>query len=161
MKTLNKLFVSIVVLGLIASSACKKEETADTDNNNNNNNQQFSAGNGSLSCKINGTTYEFDLEYCAFAEGTLNLGVYLENNAQIQFTPAAVGTFDMNIGGQGVQNVLFLVLPDGTNLSAISATITINELGSTTSGSFEATCMDMISGTQYSVTDGLFSANLF
>jgi hypothetical protein len=161
MKTLNKLFIALIALGLITASACKKEETTDSDDNNNNNNPQFSAGNGSLSCKINGSTYTFDLEYCAFAEGTLNLGSFLENNAQIQFTPAAVGTFDMNIGGQGIQNVLFLVLDGGVSLVATSASITIDKLDGTCSGSFTASCVDMATGTEYTVTDGVFSANLF
>jgi len=161
MKTLNKLFIAILAFGLITGSACKKDETADP-NDNNNNNQQFNTGNGSLSCKIDGVDYQFDLEFCADLDGTLNLGNFLENDAQLQYTPSAVGTFDLVFGGQGIHSVLFLVLNDGTFIAATSGTITINELGGTTNGTFEATCTDAInSGTQYAVTNGSFSANLF
>ncbi len=158
MKTLNKLLLGLFILGLVTGTGCKKNED---DEPNNNNNPQFMAGNGSISCKIDGADFQKTIEYCALADGTLNLGNFLENDFQMQFTPAAVGTFDMNIGGQGIQNVLFIVLSDGTTLNATSATITIDELNGTTSGTFSASCVDGFGGTQYTVTDGQFSANLF
>jgi hypothetical protein len=158
MKRIFNLSIFMLVFG-VALSGCKKDN--DDDNNPDNNNQQFELGTGELKCTVNGTTFEANLEYCLFADGTLNLGNFLENNAQLQFTPAAVGTFEMNFGGQGTQDVLFLVMTNGTSLSATSATITISELDGTTSGTFTATCTDVATGDTYTVTNGSFSANLF
>ena len=147
----------ILLIGLITIS-CKKDSDDDA---NNNNSQQFDAGNGKLTCKVDGVAFSANLEYCTLADETLNLGNFLENNAQLQYTPATVGTHQLNIGGQGTQSVLFLVLEDGRSLTATSGSITIDKLDGTTEGTFTATCMDVSSGASVSVTDGTFSANLF
>ena len=146
MKNSSRILVIMLLALSVVLPSCNK------DNNQNN------GGTGTITCKIDGVDYTFNVGNVIFNDGTLNVGDI--SVALVQVQNASVGTFTVGLGGA----TMSFNTNAGEVIGAFSGTIEITQLsGSSASGTFSGQCRDVTdilqTGPVFTITDGTFTAN--
>jgi len=117
-------------------------------------------GTGEIRADIDGVPFSATVGMVALLDGTLNLGNIGQDDAQLQFNSADVGTYDLNLGAGAMGEIDQLSFRlDGVGIiGTVQGSITVEMLsGSGSEGTFSAVAGD--GANTYQITNGVFIAD--
>lgn len=119
-------------------------------------------GMATIEATIEGQAFKAEVGNVILLEGTLNMGGVGQYEAHLQFNEIEEGTFALP-STQGLIDVLFLTMEDGTVIGVGDGTYTVDNLSnSRASGSFQGTFYaidDFMLANPVEVTNGQFDAS--